>query len=218
MPVICRKFAITNYSVSRTAYADIKYDIIISYAKGVAFMKPNFCKLLFISSLATSMLFSYQTAFADDEKVPTKVDYSGWAQYSENLKNCTQGTFVLTDPVKLSYLQMGMNMGKVGSTQDMPPEVREQLKSLNNLAKLAQTTYTIIGWQNDKCMVKIIYSPAANPASNQPVTYTMDCAFTKENLAILTDSAKTIGEGKFTAKQDDPTIKITDSSCKQDVT
>lgn len=112
-------------------------------------------------------------------------DMSDWTKYANSLQNCTAGTFNLLDPIQMAFSQ--------------PPST---------------ITYQIIGWNPaGKCQVSIT-RVVTIPGEAKPTSVVLKCAFPKEDLATLSQSAKNIASGNVTLSSDDPTAKIMMNSCE----
>lgn len=103
--------------------------------------------------LAGSLCFS--GTILGDEKLAFKPDYSGGQAFSENLKTCTPGSFVVFNPICLNIIKAGVDMANQNQNKDSQGKILTQGEVDQGILG-CKTIYQILGKDGGKCQYQII--------------------------------------------------------------
>ncbi len=134
-------------------------------------------------------------------------NYTPWASFSTNLKECSLGQFSLPDPQAITLLQL-----RLQSVSNLGPAA--EAKILSDIQN-AMVTVEIYGWINDRC--HIVYRSArqiqnADNLNMGPLGF--ECNFTKDEIVVLAGIAKKLAANEIPLTGEDPTAKIKGKACK----
>lgn len=126
--------------------------------------------------------FMFSNEIKASEKLEFKPDYSGGQALSENIKNCTPGTFVLYNPLCLNIIKVGVDMANLNQIQDGGGKPFTQ-QDVTQGIQGCKVTYQIIGKEGDKCRYQIL-DAISNTNSN--------CTVSLDELSTMSENTKKI--------------------------
>lgn len=118
-------------------------------------------------------------------------DMYTWANYANNLKNCSPGIYQLPNPSVVSF-------GKV-----------IKVISNNKLKTKVALTNQISGWKKGKC---VVIQTTLNPTDATPKTI-IRCAYEKNDLLVMAKSAEEATSANVNVSNNDASKLIVNKSC-----
>jgi hypothetical protein len=168
----------------------------------------------FILSITASIMnlsFADPIIIADGK---SNIDYSGWSAYATSLDTCSPNTYNLPDPFAINMLMAALQA--IQSQNGSQKASSSQVQAIGNAIAHSVITYTIYGWNQNKCLVNIVRTftpPLGASNSAQPITIGMNCEFSQSDLGVLAQNAQQIASGKLDMDSQSPAGQIMQQSC-----